>query len=311
MAPRHLVSLFDLTTQEIEQIFAIARDLKAKLSNGIREPLLPGRVLAMLFEKPSLRTRASFEAGIVHLGGSSMFLGADAGWGQRESTADFGRVLSEFADAIVCRAKEHRKVEELVEHCSCSVINGLTDWCHPCQALADLLTLEERHGTLQGLKFTYVGDANNVARSLAIACGKLGVDFHIACPAAYQFDEPFLERMRQELPDATLTACEDPAAAVTDAHAVYTDVWASMGQEAEEQERAAAFADYQVNGQLMQHAPDAVFLHCLPARRGMEVTDEVMDGPQSAVVQQAGNRMHAQKGVLAFLLGAAGSQSSA
>ena len=304
MAPQHLVSLFDLTTQEIQQIFAIAHDLKAKLARGLREPQLPGRVLAMLFEKQSLRTRASFEAGIVHLGGSSMFLGTDAGWGKRESTEDFARVLSEFADVVVCRAKEHRKVEELAEHCSCSVINGLTDWCHPCQALADLFTLEERHGTLQGLKFAYVGDANNVARSLAIACGKLGVDFHIACPAAYQFDEPFLEQMQSELPKASFSVWEDPVAAVTDAHAVYTDVWASMGQEAEEEVRATAFADYQVNAALMQHAPDAVFLHCLPARRGMEVTNEVMDGPQSAVVQQAGNRMHAQKGVLAYLLGA-------
>lgn len=302
---RHLLSLSDLKSGEIERIFAIGEDLKSKCADGLREQLLPGRVMALLFEKPSLRTRVSFETGMIQLGGGSMFLGEDVGWGSRESIADFGRVLSEYVDVIVVRAKSHQKVVDLAEHCSCSVINGLTDHEHPCQALADLFTLRELIGPLKGQTLAYVGDGNNVARSLAVGCGKLGMKFAVACPKGYEFKDDFLARLKHEVPDLKMTLTPDPDEAVKKASAIYTDVWVSMGQEAEANDRRKAFAPYQVNASLMAHAPsDAYFMHCLPARRNEEVTDDVMDGPQSIVVQQAANRLHAQKGILAWLLSA-------
>ena len=302
---RHLITLADLTAAEIERIFAITGDLKAKFEDGLREPILPGRVMALLFEKQSLRTRVSFESGMIHLGGGAMFLGDDVGFGKRESVADFGRVLSEFVDVIVVRAKRHEMVVELAEYCTCSVINGLTDFAHPCQAMADLFTIREQVGTLQGHTVAWVGDANNVARSLALGCGKAGMRFVMATPEKYQFDRDSLDYIKKVVPDLEIAVTTDPVAAVEDAVAVYTDVWASMGQEAEKKQRQLDFADYQVNAQLMSHTQKgAIFMHCLPARRGEEVTDEVIDSPQSVVVQQAGNRMHAQKGILAWLLGA-------
>jgi ornithine carbamoyltransferase len=301
---RHLISLFDLSTAEINRIFAISEDLKAKFHMGIREPLLPGRVLGLLFEKPSLRTRVSFETAMAHLGGSSLFLGEDVGWGKRETPADFARVLSQYIDIVVCRAKSHETVEELARYSTCPVINGLTDRSHPCQALADLFTLREEHGTLKGKRLAYVGDGNNVARSLAICCARLGVDFAIASPKGYELDNEFVTQLDAQRNGSALIVSHDPAEAVADAAAVYTDVWASMGQETQRKKRAKAFADYQVNAQLMSRAPsNAIFLHCLPARRGEEVTDEVMDSPQSRIVEQAANRMHVQKGVIAWLLG--------
>jgi ornithine carbamoyltransferase len=306
---RHILTLFDLTPHEIERIFSVTQDLKTKHARGLREPLLPGRVLALLFEKPSLRTRVSFETAIMHLGGGSLFLGKDVGWGERESIADFAQVLSQYVDAVVCRAKSHQRVDELAKHCESCVVNGLTDLSHPCQALADLYTLREVYQELKGLRLAFVGDANNVARSLAVACGKLGVEFAVASPDGYQFDTSFLDRIQAEVPELKLVQTTDPIEAVTDAAAVYTDVWVSMGQESEQAERAKVFAPYQVNAKLMGHArTDARFLHCLPARRGEEVTDEVIDSPQSVVIQEAGNRMHVQKGMLAWLLGAKSSQ---
>jgi ornithine carbamoyltransferase len=300
---RHLISIADLTRDEMERIFTISAELKTQLSDGIREPLLAGRMLALLFEKQSLRTRVSFEAGMTQLGGGSIYLGSDVGWGKRESAADFSRVLSEYVDVVVCRAKCHATVTELARYSSCPVINGLTDQSHPCQALADLFTLQELHGDLRGLKLAWVGDGNNVARSLAMACGKMGVELAVASPPKYCFQPDFLRELEEEVPDLVLTLTEDPAKAVRGAAAVYTDVWASMGQEAEREIRKRDFADYQVDADLLAQAlPDASFLHCLPARRGEEVTDEVMDCPQSAVVQQAGNRMHVQKGILVWML---------
>jgi ornithine carbamoyltransferase len=301
---RHLLNVSDLTSDEILRIFALTADLKAKFRAGIREPLLPGRVMALLFEKPSLRTRVSFQAGMTHLGGASMMLGDDAGFGKRESIADFTRVLSEMVDVIVVRAKSHDTVKAMAAHSACSVINGLTDRSHPCQALADLFTLREQAGTLSGVKLAWVGDANNVARSLAMGCGLLGVEFTAATPPGYEFDEPFLSRLQQLAPTAKLHFTNDPAEAVRGAAAVYTDVWASMGQEAEQTQRRRDFAAYQVNAGLMKLAgPTARFMHCLPAKRGEEVTDEVMDSPYSIIVEQAANRMHVQKGILAWLLG--------
>lgn len=302
---RNLLSVGDLTTAEIQRIFAITEDLKSKFRQGVREPLLPGRVMALLFEKPSLRTRVSFQSSMTHLGGASMMLGDDAGFGKRESIADFTRVLSEMVDVIVVRAKSHATVEAVAEHSACSVINGLTDRSHPCQALADIYTLKEQFGSLAGLKLAWVGDANNVARSLAVGCALLGVEMAIATPPGYEFDAGFRDRLQRRAPDAALLETNDPVAAVRGAAAVYTDVWASMGQEGEQEQRKRDFADYQVTAELMNAAaPSARFMHCLPARRGEEVTDEVIDGAYSIVVEQAANRMHVQKGVLVWLLGA-------
>jgi ornithine carbamoyltransferase len=302
---RHLIMLADLTSAEIERIFSITEDLKTKFERGLREPLLPGRVMALIFEKPSLRTRVSFEAGMAHLGGTSLFLGTEAGFGRRESVADFGRVLGEFVDVVVVRSYRHQTVVDLAAHCTCAVINGLTDFSHPCQALADLYTLRELFGKLDGRTLAWVGDANNVARSLAVGCARVGMNMIMATPKKYQFDRESLLWIKQHAPNLDLIVTTDPIEAVRDASAVYTDVWASMGQESERDERRAVFAPYQINAALMSHAQKgAFFMHCLPAHRGDEVTDEVIDGPQSVVVQQAGNRMHAQKGILAWLLGA-------
>jgi len=308
---RHLITLADLSAEEIERIFSITEDLKTKYEQGLRDALLPGRVMALLFEKQSLRTRVSFEAAMAHLGGSAMFLGSDTGFGKRESMADFGRVLSQYVDVIVMRANQHQTVLELARHATCPVVNGLTNFSHPCQALADLYTLRELFGSLRGRTVAWVGDANNVARSLAVGCGKTGVSLVMATPEPYQFDADELAWIREQAPELSLSLTTDPAAAVKDACAVYTDVWASMGQESEREKRRRDFAAFQVNARLMTHAQQgAVFMHCLPARRGEEVTDEVIDSPQSVVVQQAANRMHAQKGILAWLLGTKGGRPS-
>jgi ornithine carbamoyltransferase len=305
VSPRHVLSVMDLTADEIRRVFAISKDLKEKLRSGVREPLLPGRTMALLFEKPSLRTRVSFETAMAHLGGTTLFLGADVGWGKRESTADFTQVLSQYVDLIVCRTTGHDRLEELARYATCPVINGLTDLSHPCQALADLFTLDEIHGPLEGKRLAYIGDANNVARSLAICCGKLGVELAIASPKQYSFDREFLDRLARNVPDVKLLQTEDPREAVRGAIGVYTDVWTSMGQEAESDVRRQALAQFQVNAALMELAPEgAVFLHCLPAKRGEEVTDDVIDGHYSAVIVQAANRMHVQKGLIAWLLNA-------
>ncbi len=302
---RHLLAISDLTPAEIDRIFSISDDLKAKFLKGLREPLLPGRMMALLFEKQSLRTRVSFEAAMAHLGGSALFLGDEAGFGRRESIADFARVLSEYVDVVVLRTKRHDTAVEFAKYCSCVVINGLTDQAHPCQAMADLYTVRELVGKLEGHTLAWVGDGNNVARSLAMACGKVGMRFVMATPEGYRFDDNYLAKVRREVPRMDLTVTDDPIEAVRDAIAVYTDVWASMGQEAEIEKRRRDFAAYQVNAELMSHTQKgAVFMHCLPARRNEEVTDEVIDSPQSIVVQQAANRMHVQKGILAWLLAA-------
>jgi ornithine carbamoyltransferase len=304
MSIRHLIVPEDMTAAEIEAVFAISRDLEQKFAAGRRDALLPGRVLALVFEKQSLRTRVSFQAAMTHLGGSSLFLGADTGFASsRESVADFGRVLSQYVDAIVCRTKAHDTIVQLAEVSTVPVINGLSDFTHPCQALADIYTLRQEAGRVNGLTLAFVGDGNNMARSLAVVCGLLGMRFVLAAPEKYQFDAAFRSHLKKILPAAEIVETTDPVAAVQDAAVVYTDVWASMGQEGERQERIKAFLPYQVNASLMKHCPSSLFMHCLPARRGEEVTDEVIDGPQSVVVTQAANRMHLQKGLLAWLLG--------
>lgn len=300
---QHLLSLFDISESDLKQILATASHLKSGLARGERPPVLERRVLALLFEKPSLRTRVSFETGIAQLGGSSLFLGEDVGWGKRESPADFTQVLGQFVDAVVCRTKQHERATQLASFNAMPVINGLTDLCHPCQALADVLTIREAFGTEVGKHVVFVGDGNNVSGSLALISAMLGMNFTLACPEGYQLDSSWLEQVIQRYPEASIEQTSDVRTAVKTADAIYTDVWTSMGQEEETAIRKKAFADYQVNSELMAEAPEhARILHCLPAVRGEEITDEVIDSDQSDVIAQAGNRMHAQKGLLVWLL---------
>lgn len=300
---QHLLSLFDLTAGDLRSLLATAHVLKTRLAAGDRPPVLERRVLALLFEKPSLRTRVSFETGIAQLGGASLFLGEDVGWGKRESPSDFTQVLGQFVDAVVCRAKSHAKVEQLASYNSLPVINGLTDLCHPCQALADVMTVHGAFGAVSDRHLVFVGDGNNVAQSLALVCAMLDMRFTLSCPAEYEMDTAWLEKVFKHYPSAKISTVFDVKDAVADADAIYTDVWTSMGQEAEMAERRKAFSAYQVNSQLMSAAPShARVLHCLPAVRGEEITDDVMDSDQSDVIEQAGNRMHAQKGLLVWLL---------
>ncbi len=299
---KHFISLEDMTTAEIEEILEIGRDLKEKFMRGVREPLFRGATLAMVFQKQSLRTRISFETAMTHLGGTALFLADEIGFGQREPIKDFARVMSEMVDVVMIRAKRHADVLEFAGYADVPVINGLTDFSHPCQALADIFTLREMVGDVRGKKLAWIGDANNVALSTAAICGKLGVRMAVAVPKKYDFPPEVKEMLARDLPELELEITQDPVAAVKGATAVLTDVWVSMGQEKEEKKRLKAFAPYQVNAELMAHCPDAYFMHCLPAKRGQEVTDEVIESPQSLVFQEAGNRMHAQKGVLVWLL---------
>jgi ornithine carbamoyltransferase len=300
----HVLKLLDLDAEQIREIFARSRELKASFFQGRRDPLLAGRLLALIFEKPSLRTRVSFAAAMAQLGGASQFFGGkEVGLGHRESVSDFARILGDYVDAVVLRTFSQELQEEIARHCPCPVINGLSDQFHPCQALADLFTLAELWETLEGRTLTFVGDGNNVARSLAVCCGKLGVRFVLAAPEVYHFPSEFVAQLEQQLPELDWEQLEDPHEAVRDADVIYTDVWASMGQEAEAEQRRKDFAPFQVNAALLATAPSARFMHCLPAHRGEEVTDEVMDGPASVVFHQAENRMHLQKGLLVWLLG--------
>jgi ornithine carbamoyltransferase len=300
---RHVLSLLDLSSEEIFRILELSNELKSRLKQGERPSLLQNRVAGLIFEKPSLRTRVSFETLMAQTGGSSMFLGSDVGWGSREPLCDFVPILTSYLDLLVIRAKSHEQVEESMKLSRCPVINGLTDLSHPCQALADLMTVSELEGGFEQARIAYIGDGNNVAESLAVICSRLGVPFVIGAPPQYQFSLNFVERLNREAGKDLIWQTDDPYVAVQDASIVYTDVWTSMGQEAETQQRLIDLADYQVNQALMNRARrNAKFLHCLPARRGEEVTSEVIDGPASAIIQQANNRLHAQKGLVVWLL---------
>jgi ornithine carbamoyltransferase len=302
---RHFLTLLDLSAAELENLLAEAARLKADCLRGHRPPLLAGRVLGMVFEKPSLRTRASFEAAMVQLGGSTIFLSSSDGpIGQRESVPDFARTLNQYVDAVVLRTFRHETIEEFARHASVPVVNGLSDRDHPCQALGDLLTIQEAFGQVRGRTLVFVGDGNNVARSVAVGCGLLGARFILAAPAGYGFDEAFVQSYRRLAPQGELVLNGEPSHAVGQADIIYTDVWTSMGQEAEREERRKKFAPFQVNQALLAQAPPhARLMHCLPAHRGEEVTAEALDGERSIVFQQAGNRMHAQKALLKGLLG--------
>jgi ornithine carbamoyltransferase len=301
---RHFLDLLDWTGQEIATLFQETAHLKAAHRRREAMPSLLGRVLGLVFEKPSLRTRVSFQAAIAQLGGASLFMsGNEVGLGSRESVPDFARILSEYVDAVVLRTFTHGTVEQFAAHASVPVINGLSDYYHPCQALADLFTMQEVFGALAGRTLVFVGDGNNVARSVAVCSGKLGVRFVLASPHGYGFDEPFLEAYRKHVPGGELIQNGEPSDAVRSADVIYTDVWTSMGQEAEHEERLQRFSGFQVNQTLLNLAPAHTrVMHCLPAHRGEEITAEVLEGPRSVVFQEAGNRMHVQKALLQRLL---------
>jgi len=301
---KHLTSLLDLNPDELVAVLDKAEELKRLLRKGERPQLYPGRVLAQLFEKPSLRTRNSFEAAMIHLGGSGIFLTtAEAGLNGRESLSDVAKVLSSFSDIITMRTFSQQLIEDVAKYSSCPVINGLSDERHPCQALTDLLTIRESFGQLKDLHLVFVGDGNNVSMSLAIASAMTGMKMTLAAPEGFTFDRKFLTLLAQRFPNHRVIQSAHPKTAVGSADIVYTDVWASMGQEEDADRRRKAFAEFQVNESLMNAAPrSAKFMHDLPAKRGMEVTDSVMDGDQSIVFQQAENRMHLAKGLFVWLL---------
>jgi ornithine carbamoyltransferase len=304
---RNLVSIADLNREEAQRIFERAIALKNEWKAGGNRPILAGKTLAMIFEKPSLRTRYTFEAGMTHLGGHGIYLGpSDIKLGVRESVPDVARNLSRWADIIMARTFAHSTVTGLAEFASIPVINGLSDLEHPCQALADLLTVWEHKGRFEGLKFTFVGDGNNVCHSLMLLCAMLGVDFWVACPAGYEPQKAVEEQARvlAQKGGAGIHIVRDPVEGVQGADVIYTDVWASMGQEEETAARKKVFQPYQVNAALVAHGrPDAIIEHCLPAHRGDEITDEVIDGPHAVVLDEAENRLHAQKALIVELLG--------
>ncbi|MBI1375446.1 MAG: ornithine carbamoyltransferase [Phycisphaera sp.] len=302
----HFIDIHNHTTEWLKGVLDTAHALRdERRDRGRNEPKLAGRTLAMFFEKPSLRTRVSFEQAMYELGGHAIVLdNREVGLGTRESIADVIRVMNGMAHAVMARVFEHRKLTEMAEHATIPVINALSDTSHPCQALADIMTMQDEFGRdLTGRTLAFIGDGNNVARSLARLCAKLGMRFTLATPAGYCLPEDELKEIAQENGGAEIEVSDDPFDAVADADAVYTDTFVSMGQEDEKAKRLEVFAEYQVNEQLMARAPKhAIVLHCLPAYRGVEITDAVMDGPQSRVFPQAHNRLHAQKGVLATLL---------
>jgi ornithine carbamoyltransferase len=300
------LSLADFSTEQLWSWLQLARDLKTERQAGGNRSLLKGKTLGMIFQKPSLRTRVSFEMGMRHLGGDALYLSPqEIGLGGRESVADVARVLSRYVDGIMARVFTHDHIVELARYSRVPVINGLSDYSHPCQGLTDLFTVWEKLGRLAGVKLAYVGDGNNVGNSLIYGGSKLGVHVSVGTPAGYEPRPEVLQRSREFAAESggSISVTNDAREAVTGADVIYTDVWASMGQEAEQAKRAAVFPPFQINAALVAAAkPSVLVLHCLPAHRGQEITDEVADGPHSVLFDQAENRMHAQKAILADLL---------
>lgn len=303
---KDLLTLLDYTSEEVQDLVKLASQLKTITKAGRCPKLLEGKTLGMIFEKHSTRTRISFEVGMNQLGGKAMFMHSrDLQIGRGEPISDTGRVLSGYLDAIMIRANSHKMVEELAEYATIPVINGLTDIYHPCQALADLETIIENKGTFKGLKVAYVGDGNNVAHSLVVASAHVGMDIVVATPVGYECDKEIIAKAQKiaKANGSTVTVTTDPVEAVTNADVVYADVWTSMGQEEETEKRLKDFKGYQINDELVKHAKsDYMFLHCLPAHREEEVSSSVIDGPNSYIFEQAENRLHAQKAVLASIL---------
>ena len=302
---RSFLDITDLSKEEFWHVLTLARTLKEEYSKwGQNAPLLRGKILGMVFQKPSLRTRVSFDVAMLHLGGHALYLSPnEIKLGERESVPDVARVLGRYVHAIMARVFAHEHVRQLAQHAGVPVINGLSDYSHPCQALADYFTMWERWGSLEGRTLAWVGDGNNVLHSLLHGAPHAGLRVRVATPPGYEPDERAVEVARRRGAEVVLT--HDPQEAVRGADAIYTDVWASMGQEAERAERLRVFPPYQVNQALVEATgdPDVIVMHCLPAHRGEEVTDEVADGPHSVLWDQAENRLHAQKGLLVWLLG--------
>ncbi len=307
MKGRSLISSADFTAEEYQMMFEMTADLKRRVKMGEgHTQILRGRTLAMIFEKPSARTRVSFEVGMAQLGGHALYLSPnDIGMGKRESTADIARVFGRMCDGIMARVFEHEKVVELAQYAGVPVINGLSNDEHPCQALADLYTIHEQRGDLRGLHLVFVGDGNNVAASLLLTCATLGVNMTVIHPEGYDVEIKKVEAQARQLAEgskAALNFTTDPDG-VRGADVIYTDVWASMGQEGEAEARARLFAPYQVNSELVSKADrNVLVMHCLPAHRGSEITDEVLDGSHSVVFAEAENRLHAQKALLALFI---------
>lgn len=304
---KDFIAISDYTPKEVQEMLDLAIRLKKERQSGGNPPLLQGKVLAMIFQKPSLRTRVSFDMAMRHLGGDALYLSPqEIGLGKRESIADVARVLAGYVDAIMARVFDHQHVVELAQWSSVPVINGLSDYNHPCQGMADALTILEEFGSLKGLNVTFIGDGNNVAVSLMHVCAKLGANFTLASPEGYDLNPAALKLGQQFAAESksTITLLRDPHKALHNAHVIYTDTWTSMGEEEEARIREQVFPPYQVNAKLVGEAdPKVIVLHCLPAHRGQEITDEVADGAHSRLFPQAHNRMHAQKAILAWLFG--------
>lgn len=303
---RHFIDLADWSSEDLQAMLDLALQLKEEWKQGGNAPVLKGKVLGLIFEKPSLRTRVSFEIGMQQLGGSALTLGpSEIGFGKRESVADITRVIERYMQIVMARVFDHKHLVEMTRWSSIPVINGLSDLHHPCQALADMLTIREKFGTTKGLRVCFVGDGNNVAASLMQMCAHTGANFAIATPPGYELPEESIDSAMDiaQRNGATIELYHTPEEALRGAQVVYTDTWVSMGQEAQSTPRIHAMRPYQVNDKLLQAAEsDAIVMHCLPAHRGQEITDEVADGPQSVIFDQAENRMHAQKAVLVTLL---------
>lgn len=303
---KHFISIHDITQEEFHGLMDLAVKLKKETKAGIPHPILKGKTLGMIFTKSSTRTRISFEVGMYQLGGHPLFLNAnDMQLGRGESIYDTANVMSRFVDGIMIRTFAHQDVLDLAKYGTVPVINALTDYLHPCQAMADLMTVYEHKGKLEGLKLAYVGDGNNVAHSLLYACAKAGMDMSVATPKGYACADEVVENAKADgkATGSKIVITNDPEEAVSGADVVCTDTWVSMGQEAEKAERVKIFKDYQVNAELFGKAKeDSVFIHCLPAYRGYEVTEDVIDGPRSIIFDEAENRLHAQKAILATLM---------
>ena len=303
---KHFISIHDITSEEFNQLLSLAAKLKKEQKAGIEHHILKGKTLAMIFTKSSTRTRVSFETGIYQLGGQALFLSAnDIQLGRGETIYDTAKVMSRFVDGIMIRTFDHQDVLDLAEFGSIPIITGLTDLLHPCQALADLMTVKEHKGRLRGLKLAYIGDGNNVAHSLLYACAKAGMDISVASPKGYECDPEIVANAIEDAKElgGKIVMTNDPVEAITDADVVYTDTWASMGQEDEKAERVKIFKDYQIDAELFSKSkPDSIFMHCLPAYRGYEMTEDVIDGPRSVIFDEAENRLHAQKAVMAMLM---------
>ncbi len=301
---KHFLSISKCSTDQLNELLEISAQLKSLYKAGGNDPCLANKTLVMLFEKPSLRTRISFQVAMTDLGGNAIYIKPEdiGGIGKREPVKDMARVMSRYVKGIMARTFEHSTVTELAEYATVPVINALTDWSHPCQAMADVLTIAEHCGHIEGVKIAYVGDGNNVARSLAFACAKLGMRLIVASPAGYELDAETIERVNRVSAES-VERTHDPLAAVSGADIIYTDTWVSMGQEDEKQRRQVDFAGFQINAELVKSAPaNARIMHCLPAYRGFEITDEVTESPNSIMFDQAENRLHFQRALLKKLM---------